>query len=84
MKRLRYDYDALGNLRWRHDQRRGELESFGYDALNRLRSTHVGLQGLGAPAVLAMTYDALGNICTKQTGSSVASYQYRGRAGCAG
>jgi RHS repeat-associated protein len=39
---------------------------------------------LGAPAVLAMTYDALGNICTKQTGSSVASYQYRGRAGCAG
>lgn len=63
-----YEFDALGNLKTRTDEKRGLSETFGYDNLNRLLSVNKN-----SVQTLAMTYDELGNILTK---SDVGEYSY--------
>ncbi len=85
IQNLGYSYDSQGNLFKRNDARLNKEERFGYDALNRLVQSWVGtLNQNGTPQQgLALSYDALGNICTKQIGSGeIIGYQYAGAAGC--
>ncbi len=65
-----YDFDALGNLEYRHDLTYDFREDFDYDTLNRLTKSEVS--GVGASLYAAvglttidMSYDALGNITNK-------------------
>ena len=59
-----YGFDALGNLRYRIDQRAGVhiSQHFCYDALNRLASIEAQADACGAPHY---SYDNLGNITAK-------------------
>jgi hypothetical protein len=54
-----YDYDALGNVNSRTQSWRNNLfyETFTYDGLNRLKSSHVD-----GKALQEYKYDAAGNI----------------------
>lgn len=65
-----YSYDVLGNVttRGQYWDAGGFQESFGYDDLNRLKSSHV----LGG-AEQIFTYDAVGNILTK---TGLGTYTY--------
>ncbi len=72
-----YDFDALGNLDYRHDFIQDFKEDFNYDTLNRLTKAEVSGAGASAYAVagldtITLTYDVLGNIKTKSdvTGAS--------------
>lgn len=49
-----------------------------YDGLNRLRTATVKVGVTSPVTVLDLTYDALGNICSKNG----AAYTYAGRDGC--
>lgn len=80
VQKLRYQFDVLGRLEWRDDQRLNQRETFGYDGLNRLRSAQVQLSGMNPLQTLSLTYDALGNPCSKNG----TLYTYAGRSGCAG
>jgi RHS repeat-associated protein len=80
LQKLRYQFDTLGRLQWRHDQRLSQREDFTYDGLNRLRTATVTLSGFSPLQTMNLSYDLLGNICTK---NSVA-YTYAGRSGCVG
>ena len=75
---LRYDWDTVGNLRYRHEYSGSKTlqETFAYDGLNRLTSQQVAGQ-----AAITVTYDTqhLGNIASK---SDVGTYSYG--AGSAG
>ncbi len=71
---LGYTWDAVGNLISRNRNEAGQnlVESFQYDALNRLLSTEVNSN----PAV-TFTYDALGNVSSKSdVGTSSHTYNY--------
>jgi RHS repeat-associated protein len=86
IQNLAYDFDALGNLLRREDQRLELQEDFQYDKLNRLVTGKV--RNLGGVAVrdlsIGLTYDKLGNICTKtwQGLAQAEQYVYGGLAGC--
>lgn len=80
LQKLRYQFDVLGRLEWRDDQRLNQRETFGYDELNRLRTAHVQLSGMNSLQTMNLTYDALGNLCSKNG----TLYTYAGRSGCAG
>ncbi|MEJ5266066.1 MAG: FG-GAP-like repeat-containing protein, partial [Bacteroidales bacterium] len=69
---MRYEYDALGNLTRRTNQKRGLSESFTYDGLNRLTSSTVYVNNI-ATQVVRLQYNAIGNITFK---SDVGTYQY--------
>lgn len=70
LQNLTYNWDLVGNLHNRIDNRQGLTEQFGYDSMNRLLSS--ALNG-GPPATL--TYDAAGNIVTKSdVGGSAYAY----------
>ena len=84
-----YEWDAVGNLTYRHNQsaladgsgHKNLQESFCYDGLNRLIKTHRGsLNGTCnlAPADQDVQYDGLGNITRK---ADVGSYSYGANAG---
>jgi len=64
-----YDYDAVGNMKFRTDAVVGYTENFTYDSLNRLSTVR------NAAAVLQKqyNYDAIGNITYK---SDVGVYAY--------
>jgi len=67
---LSYDYDLMGNLEFRTDNRQGITESFDYDDLNRLTTVYRnGIQTHN------YDFDALGNIEYK---SGVGHYAYNG------
>lgn len=68
---LSYEFDAIGNLEQRTDNRLGLIESFTYDSLNRLT-------GVSGPSVKSFQYDAIGNLTYK---SDVGSYTYTGAGG---
>ncbi len=68
LQNLAYQWDAADNLVARQDLNRGLVESFEYDALDRLgRSRRNGVTNL------ELRYDAIGNITWK---SDVGSYSY--------
>ncbi|MBO9661427.1 RHS repeat-associated core domain-containing protein [Dokdonella sp.] len=80
---LRYTYDKIGNVTSRIDNNGSRLavETFSYDALQRLLTASVG-DGLQTSFVRSQTYDVQGNIQTK---SDVGSYTYGTRpAACSG
>ena len=76
-----YGWDAAGNLT-SHLKEQRYLETFTYDALNRLMTgTLLMRDGVTVnQGTLAMGYDALGNVC----GRNGTGYGYGGAAGCAG
>lgn len=69
---------ALGNVTQRKDLRANQVENFTYDGLNRLESAAVKVGAAPTVMVLNLSYDALGNICSKNG----ATYTYAGRDGC--
>jgi RHS repeat-associated protein len=76
-----FDFDTNGNLLRRNKGGGTLIEDFGYDKLNRL--TQVILSGSAAsppPPPTVVSYDKLGNLCTKGS----LSYTYEGPDGCNG
>lgn len=69
VQNLQYEWDTLGNLTKRRDERQQIEESFGYDALNRLRT----VTGIGGVPSKSIDYDLVGNIASK---SDVGTYSY--------
>lgn len=65
---LAYAWDDAGNLTSRQDLRQGLVESFSYDALDRLTAT----SGPGGGS-LSLVYNAIGNVTSR---SDVGSYSY--------
>lgn len=78
LQNLSYDYDALGNAKFRNDLRGNQREDFDYDGLNRVKTAKVTVGANPQVTVLNMTYDNLGNVCSKNG----ESYTYAGRDGC--
>jgi RHS repeat-associated protein len=72
VQNLRYTYDPAGNLLSRSDLRRGLVETFTYDELNRVTSAR-----LGGTTTLTIGYNSRGGITSR---SDVGSYQYHGQA----
>ena len=68
LQNLRYEWDKLGNLEFRHDDRQGLTEAFLYDDLNRLDEVF-----LGSTSTLSLTYSLSGNVSYK---SDVGTYTY--------
>ncbi len=88
-----YEWDAAGNLTWRDKSgpQNGQYkERFFYDALHRLTSARymrVLGQNFGetGPFGLELSYDSLGNICSKTIGTGAAQdYRYGSGSGCSG
>jgi RHS repeat-associated protein len=69
---MHYEYDALGNLTSRTNQKRNLNETFTYDGLNRLTSSNVYNNGISVHSV-NVHYNSIGNITFK---SDVGTYQY--------
>lgn len=68
VQNLAYDWDGVGNLKWRKDDNQNLTEAFVYDNLHRLTSsTRNGTSNL------TVSYNALGNISSK---SGVGTYTY--------
>lgn len=82
VQNLSYVFDAQGNLLSRKDERtNGREEAFVYDRLNRL--TEARLSGVSPTpgantTTLTLSYDTLGNICSKNG----VGYGYAGPSGC--
>ncbi len=64
-----YDFDAIGNMKFRTDSVVGYTESFTYDNLNRL----ISVRNAGNVVKKSYAYDAIGNITYK---SDVGNYSY--------
>ncbi|MEM8549824.1 MAG: RHS repeat-associated core domain-containing protein, partial [Verrucomicrobiota bacterium] len=60
---MTFDFDKLGNVVSRADNRRNLAESFTYDEINRLKTNTVSG---GASYTLSNNYDNLGNITSRQ------------------
>ncbi|MCP5516166.1 MAG: VCBS repeat-containing protein [Verrucomicrobiales bacterium] len=73
IQNLEYEFNDLGNLRWRTDHRQGLLERFTYDNLSRL--TNAVIDGRAA---LTCDYNRRGGITFK---SDVGGYEYAGNGG---
>ncbi|MFT3789476.1 MAG: RHS repeat-associated core domain-containing protein [Rudaea sp.] len=94
-----YAYDAVGNVTARlknASSGKSPVEQLTYDGLNRLKQAQLGAWSgaidsgniINVIGTQAMTYDALGNLCTQvMTGTGVdnttQTYTYPGPAGCA-
>jgi RHS repeat-associated protein len=78
IQNLQYDFDLSGNLLYRRDWRSNQIERFEYDALDRLLTAKLDAQPQ-ALTLMSLSYDALGNICSKNG----LPYFYDGKAGCA-
>ena len=72
-----YLFDVLGNLKQRHDKSGGSnlRETFSYDALSRLKSVGLSVNGATSTQTLSLNYDSSGNIAYK---SDVGTYLYNG------
>ncbi|MGH8522762.1 MAG: RHS repeat domain-containing protein, partial [Gammaproteobacteria bacterium] len=71
---LNFSWDDVGNLTQRTDQAQGGLfETFTYDALDRVRSSRVFVNGGSAVPEITYGYDLIGNIVAK---SDVGTYSY--------
>lgn len=66
---LDYSYDALGNMTARRNGKYGVVETFSYDALNRLCRVDCNMH-----SALTMEYDPAGNITSK---SDIGTYTYK-------
>lgn len=66
---LAYSYDALGNMTARRNGKYGVVETFSYDALNRLCRVDCNMH-----SALTMEYDPAGNITSK---SDIGTYTYK-------
>ena len=75
VRQLDYVYDGLDNVLARHDVVQGVSETFGYDTLNRLTTSHVSgtIDGIPYQDTTTYAYDALGNLTYK---SDIGSYLY--------
>lgn len=78
LQNLSYTYNALGNVTQRRDIRSNQTEVPAYDSLHRLKTLTATVGGNAPQVVLSLTYDALGNICSK----AGQTYTYAGRDGC--
>ncbi|MFT3789474.1 MAG: RHS repeat-associated core domain-containing protein [Rudaea sp.] len=94
-----YAYDVVGNVTARlknASSGKSPVEQLTYDGLNRLKQAQLGAWSgaidsgsvINVIGTQAMTYDALGNLCTQvMTGTGVdnttQTYTYPGPAGCA-
>ena len=78
LQNLGYLYNAIGRLEWREDRRIAHREDFTYDALNRLKTVQLRLNGGSPITTLNLTYDALGNLCSKNG----VTYAYNGLDNC--
>jgi RHS repeat-associated protein len=78
-----YGWDDAGNLDFR-DKAGQYREVFTYDPLNRLETaSYTRVLDLAMDVTsLELTYDALGNICSKTIAGTVQPYTYAGAAGC--
>ncbi len=66
LQSMNYDYDEMGNLKYREDDISEQREDFVYDDLNRLSGINYSLQGIPiSSAGKTITYDATGNILSK-------------------
>lgn len=83
---LQYGWDVVGNLQFR--DMGNYREEFTYDGNNRLAEGRYGrvggivYTGNNRPISTALTYDPLGNICSKTINGAAQAYTYAGRAGC--
>ncbi len=95
VQNLDYDFDKGDNLLAREDRRSpaqggGQREEFRYDTTNRLIRGELTRINGNTPTTplttIALTYDWLGNICSKADLSHpvAQAYTYAGRAGCVG
>jgi RHS repeat-associated protein len=72
-----FDFDTNGNLTRRNKGGGALIEDLTYDKLNRLKQ--VSLSGSATSTITtSITYDKLGNICTR----GALSYTYQGADGC--
>ena len=78
LHKLTYSHDLAGNVTQRKDLRSTQTEDFIYDSLNRLKTATATVGANPAQVVLNLTYDKLGNLCSK----AGQSYTYAGRDGC--
>ena len=78
LQNLAYGYDLLGNTQYRQDYRANQREIFTYDDLNRLKTASVLFGATPSVTTLTLTYDVLGNICSKNG----KTYSYDGVDGC--
>jgi len=69
---LSYAWSDFGHLTQRTDTAQGYSEAFSYDLLNRVRSNGLTVGGVTS-TTLDVTYDATGNLLTKQ---GVGTYSY--------
>lgn len=78
-----YAWDASGNLSMQRKEGR-YLEEFTYDSLNRLKTGRLVMQdGVTANRLVqSFEYDAVGNLCRKESGGTSNVYTYIGRSGC--
>lgn len=67
-----YHYDSLGRLDQRQDIAAGTSETFGYDSLNRLKTSNLTAPSLGTQTT-STSFDAIGNITSK---TGVGTYTY--------
>lgn len=76
-----FNFDTNGNLTQRNQGGGARVETLSYDKLNRL--TTVALSGFATvPSTTNVTYDTLGNLCSRGPNGAVINYAYAGRAGC--
>lgn len=68
IQKLSLDYDLIGNLTSMADSAVGEINTYGFDGLNRIQRAT-----LSSREEVLVTYDAIGNIKTK---SDVGTYSY--------
>ena len=71
IQHLTYQFDAVGNITNRFDQRLNQTETFVYDNLNRVVTVNTTVAS--TTTTTTMTYDATGNILSK---SDVGTYTY--------
>lgn len=77
-----FNFDTNGNLTQRNQGGGARVETLSYDKLSRL--TTVALSGFATvPSTTNVTYDTLGNVCSRGPNGAVINYAYTGRAGCA-
>ena len=67
-----YHYDSLGRLDQRQDIAAGTSETFGYDSLNRLKTSNLTAPSLGTQTT-STSFNAIGNITSK---TGVGTYTY--------
>ncbi|HRD72630.1 MAG TPA: hypothetical protein PK216_06360 [Aquimonas sp.] len=70
--------DTIGRLDAREDRRTAQREDFTYDALNRLKTVQLRLNSGSPITMLSLTYDVLGNLCSKNG----VVYAYNGLDNC--